>query len=207
MKKNVILSLIVVVCLVSACAQTNTKERKVGTRCEACELMFEGMPKTLSAETQLTDAKEPGEPITISGTIYKADGKTPAPGVILYVYHTDAKGLYSPSPNQKHGVRHGHIRGWMKTDQNGKYTFTSIRPASYPNGQAPQHIHPLIKEPGTSLYWIDEYLFDDDPLLSENEKSSQEKRGGPGIVHLTKNKEGVWVGKRDIVLGLNIPNY
>ena len=194
-------------CLATACAQTPKTERKVGTRCEDCEMMFEGMPQTISWETQLTDAKEPGEPMIISGTIFKPDGKAPAPGVILYVYHTDAEGKYSLSKNQKDAKRHGHIRGWMKTDVNGKYKFTSIRPASYPNRQAPQHIHPLIKEPGTSLYWIDEFLFDDDPLLSQNEKSRQEKRGGSGIIHLTKNGDGVWIGKRDIILGMNIPAY
>ena len=95
----------------------------------------------------------------------------------------------------------------MKTGENGRYQFTSIRPASYPNRQAPQHIHPIIKEHCTSIYWIDEFLFDDDPLLTEKEKSSQEKRGGPGIIHLTKNKEGVWIGKRDIILGINVPDY
>jgi hypothetical protein len=28
-----------------------------------------------------------------------------------------------------------------------------------------------------------------------------------GIIKLTKNQNGVWIGRRDIVLGLNIPNY
>jgi protocatechuate 3,4-dioxygenase beta subunit len=127
--------------------------------------------------------------------------------VILYVYHTDAKGLYSPAPKQTQAKRHGHLRGWVKTDADGRYEFKTIRPASYPNSQNPQHIHPSIKEPGTTLYWIDEFLFDDDPVLSEREKSNQEKRGGSGIISLKKNEKGVWVGKRDIVLGMNIPNY
>jgi protocatechuate 3,4-dioxygenase beta subunit len=43
--------------------------------------------------------------------------------------------------------------------------------------------------------------------LTEKEKSNQEKRGGSGIISLKKNANGVWVGKRDIILGLNIPNY
>jgi protocatechuate 3,4-dioxygenase beta subunit len=205
--KNPLTSICLIMILASACAQTPSTERKVGTRCEDCEMMFEGMPQSISWETRLTDSNEPGEPMVISGTIYKPDGKTPAPEIILYVYHTDAQGNYSPSKNQKNARRHGHIRGWMKTGENGRYQFTSIRPASYPNRQAPQHIHPIIKEHDTSIYWIDEFLFDDDPLLTEKEKSSQEKRGGSGIIHLTKNKEGVWIGKRDIILGINVPDY
>jgi len=193
--------------LTIACAQPNKQDRQVGTPCEDCELMFHGMPTNISASTLLAPADEPGEKMIITGTIYKADGKTPASDVILYMYHTDAKGIYSPSSNQKHAQRHGHLRGWIKTGADGKYSITSIRPASYPSRKAPQHIHPIIKEPGTSLYWIDEYLFDDDPLLSDEEKKRQENRGGSGIIHLAKNSERVWVGKRDIILGLNIPNY
>ena len=32
-------------------------------------------------------------------------------------------------------------------------------------------------------------------------------RGGNGIVKLVKSTEAVWIGKRDIVLGLNVPDY
>ncbi|MEJ0031958.1 MAG: hypothetical protein WDO15_16955 [Bacteroidota bacterium] len=92
--------------------------------------MYDGMPKTMSSQTILGN-NEPGDPMIIEGTIYKKDGKTPAPNVILYVYHTDAKGFYSNIPGQKEIV-HGHLRGWIKTGADGKYKFTSIRPAPYP---------------------------------------------------------------------------
>lgn len=200
-----LLQTVLLIGIATACAQTSKTERVVGGPCEDCQLMFEGMPEKLSWDARLAD--ESGEPMTISGTIFKSDGKTPAPGVVLYLYHTDVTGNYTPAPNQKDARRHGHLRGWMKTDESGKYQFTSIRPASYPSRNAPQHIHPIIKEPNTAPYWIDEYLFDDDPLLSQEEKNSQKKRGGSGIIHLTKNSQGVWVGKRDIILGMNVPNY
>jgi protocatechuate 3,4-dioxygenase, beta subunit len=57
------------------------------------------------------------------------------------------------------------------------------------------------------LYRPDEYLFTDDPYLNEKEKANQQKRGGSGILNLTKKQDGTWVGKRDIILGMNIPNY
>jgi protocatechuate 3,4-dioxygenase beta subunit len=194
---------------ISGCTQSDNqkKERVVGSRCEDCDMMFDGMPSALSWRTTIAGPDESGEQLLVSGTIYKQDGRTPAPDVILYVYHTDNKGLYSPAPKQTQAKRHGHLRGWVKTDANGRYEFKTIRPASYPNSKNPQHIHPIIKEPGTTLYWIDEFLFDDDPVLTEKEKLNQEKRGGSGIISLKKNANGVWVGKRDIILGLNIPNY
>jgi protocatechuate 3,4-dioxygenase beta subunit len=181
------------------------KDRIVGDACDQCDLMYEGMPEYLSWETTLSPKGEPGEPMIIQGTIYQVDGKTPARGVVLYVYHTDAKGYYSSLPGQKE-IHHGHLRGWIKTGADGKYKFTSIRPAQYPGETIPAHIHPLIKEPGLTRYWIDEYLFEGDQYLDEKERSHQKKRGGNGIIRLTK-VDGVWRGQRDIILGMNVPNY
>lgn len=208
MKKLLATCFLSVLIMTQACSQNkDNKIRKVGGGCDGCEAMFEGVPSSVSWETKLGTIAEPGEPMIINGTIYQRDGKTPAPDILLYVYHTDNKGLYSPAPKQTTGTRHGHLRGWMKTDSQGRYQFSSIRPVSYPNSKAPQHIHPLIKEPMTSLYWIDEYLFDDDPFLTKEERLKQQKRGGSGIIHLTKNEKGVWIGRRDIVLGMNVPDY
>ncbi|MEO5601376.1 MAG: hypothetical protein ABIR06_10660 [Cyclobacteriaceae bacterium] len=70
----------------------------------------------------------------------------------------------------------------------------------------PEHIHPIIKQPGIREYWIDEFLFDDDPALSARERNHQQGRGGLGIVSLRKGS-GMLIGKRDIILGRNIPDY
>lgn len=194
--------------LLGCTALPQTKSKLVGGGCEGCEGMFEGMPKQLAAETTVPAPGEPGEPLEISGTIFKADGRTPAPGVILYVYHTDARGLYEPAPGATGWTkRHGHLRGWMKTDARGQYKFQTIKPAPYPGRTIPAHIHPTIKEPDKNEYYLDEYRFGDDPLLTAQERAREEKRGGSGIIKLTKNSQGVWVGRRDIVLGQNIPNY
>lgn len=179
----------------------------VGDGCDGCDLMYEGMPPVsrLTWYTKIAGNNEPGEPMEITGTIYTPGGKKPAAGIILYVYHTDAEGHYSPSPGQAAGKRHGHLRGWMKTNEKGQYRFLSIRPAQYPGRKFAAHIHPTIKEPYKLEYYIDDYFFDDDALTTE-EKNRTGKRGGSGIIHLTKTG-GVWKGHRDIILGLNIPNY
>ncbi len=208
MKKQILLfSVAVIGTIVSGCAQPAAKTEKQIGSCEDCDLMFAGMPAKLSWSATIAGPAEPGERLIISGTIYRKDGKTPAPGVILYVYHTDNKGNYSPGPDQQYAKRHGHLRGWMQTDAQGRYEFKTVRPASYPNSKNPQHVHPIIDEPGKGYYWIDEYLFKDDPLLTSKEKSNQPGHGGLGIISLKKNAEGAWIGKRDIVLGENIPGY
>lgn len=184
-----------------------SQAQKVGDGCEDCEMMFEGMPKTLSWQTTIADAKEAGERMEISGTIYQSDGKTPATEVILYVYHTDVKGEYTPAATQVHARRHGHLRGWIKTDAQGRYQFSTIRPAAYPAQKFAAHVHPIIKEAAKNEYWIDEYQFEGDPLLTQKDRANAQNRGGSGIIKLTKNEKGVWIGKRDIILGKNIPNY
>ncbi len=204
-----LLMLSLVFALLTSCYSVAQSQQKlVGGGCDGCEAIYEGMPKQLTRETTITDKTEPGEPLEISGTIYRADGKTPAANVILYVYHTSAKGYYEPAPGATgQAKRHGRLRGWMKTDAQGRYKFRTIKPAPYPGRAIPAHIHPVIRETDKNEYYIDEYLFDDDPLLTKEERAKQENRGGSGIIKLIRNQNGMLAGQRDIVLGLNIPNY
>lgn len=180
----------------------------VGGGCDGCEGIYEGMPQQLNWQTAIAAASEPGERMEISGVIFQLDGRNPAPNVILYVYHTDAKGYYSPAPSATNiARRHGHLRGWLKTNVSGEYKFTTIKPAPYPDADNPAHIHPIVKEPDKNEYYIDEYVFDDDPLLTQAKRSRLENRGGSGIIRLAKRSDGAWTGERNIILGFNIPDY
>ncbi len=187
----------------------NKNEIKVGGSCEGCEAIYESpVPfEDLKSVVTLPDFNETGPQVEISGTVYKADGKTLAPNVVLYIYHTDQTGHYSPKGNATGwGKRHGYIRGWVKTNAKGEYKFYTLRPAAYPEGNAAAHIHAIVKEHGKSDYWIDEYVFDDDPLVSPDFKNKMPQRGGVGVINL-QNKNGILTGHRDIILGLNIPDY
>ena len=213
MKQLLLISFIALLAANSSCGQannrTNTKGPHVGGRCEGCEAIYESpVPfNKLSWIDTLPDFNEPGPRMMISGVIYKADGKTPAKNVILYIYHTDQQGNYSTKGNEKGwGKRHGYIRGWMKTNEKGEYKFYTLRPASYPNSTAVQHIHPTVKEPDLNEYWIDEFIFDDDPFLKPAERSKLPNHGGSGIITL-RNVNGILVGERNIILGKNIPDY
>jgi protocatechuate 3,4-dioxygenase, beta subunit len=180
----------------------------IGGGCEGCEAVLEYGKKTLNNVDTLPDFHEQGPRLMISGTVYQSDGKTPAKDVILYVYHTDQTGRYTPLEGDTGAKRrHGYIRGWIKTDATGKYKLYTLRPASYPGTKAPAHIHPVIKEPGKNEYWIDEFLFDDDPFVTSEVRASQQKRGGNGILNITKLEDGTQIAERDIVLGKNVPDY
>jgi protocatechuate 3,4-dioxygenase beta subunit len=94
----------------------------------------------------------------------------------------------------------------VKTDKNGFYKFYTLVPASYPNSTNPKHIHPTIKEPGFTEYWIDEFVFDDDPLLPKEERNRSHPVGGGGVIK-TVMKDGMLRATRNITLGLNVRDY
>ena len=195
-------------CAQGGTSKDKTQKQTVGGGCEGCEAIYESpIPfERLNNVDTLPDFNDAGPKIEISGIIYRQDGKTPAADVVLYVYHTDQKGVYPTKGNEKGWAkRHGYIRGWIKTDKNGFYKFYTLVPASYPDSRNPKHIHPTIKEPDKNEYWIDEYLFDGDPYL-QNERSDRPPRGSNGILKPVM-KDGMLRATRNIILGFNVPGY
>ena len=182
--------------------------RRVGGDCEGCEAIHDGLPSQLNWETRIAGAAEPGELLEASGVIYRPDGKTPAPGVILYAYHTDAQGIYAPAPGATgFARRHGRLRGWSRTNAKGEYKFITIKPASYPGSVIPSHIHLIVKEADKNEYYIDDFEFEGDRFLTVQERARRRQAGGSGIVRLNRGAGGVAVARRDIILGLNVQNY
>ena len=209
-----ILILIVLASTLTNCSgQTKTenktdRKKLVGGGCDGCELMYVGMPKNIKSIDTSTAWNEKGQKLLITGTVYKLGGKIPAPNVIIYYWQTDNNGYYSPNKGMEElAKRHGHIRGWVKSDKNGKYSIYTIRPAPYPNDVMPAHIHISIKEPTIDdEYYIDEFVFDDDILLTGQKRKALENRGGSGVLRVLLDKD-MQVAEHNIILGLNIPNY
>ena len=189
--------------------ETRVREPIVGLPCEGCEAVFEGLPITLDSGSRIASEDEPGQSMRIEGVVYDGNGRA-APGVILYAYHTNAQGIY-PRDDRLRGqaaFRHGRLRGWVKTDDRGRYRFDTIRPASYPSGDSPAHVHMHVIEVGSCTYYIDSIKFEDDPRLSEQERRKLVTgRGGRGLVMPRRDETGVWIVTRDIVLGERIPGY
>jgi len=185
------------------------KNEKIGGPCEGCDVVMKSpVPfNRLGWVDTLPDWNEKGQKLIVSGTVYKSDGKTPAKDVVLYVYHTDQSGRYTNKYNEEGWAgRNGYVKGWLKTNDKGQYKFYTLKPAPYPGASIPAHIHPIVKEPGKTEYYIDEYLFEGDPFLTTAEKTRQEGRGGGGIV-VPKERNGILYAERNIYLGRNIPNY
>jgi protocatechuate 3,4-dioxygenase, beta subunit len=209
---NVFICKLIILSVLASCGQvnSNTKVNQTSTAADTCDdpdaninCSFINMPSNLNNVMTIAGKDENGEKLVVSGTIFKADGKTPYPGVLLYAYHTDSKGYYSKSGKETGAQKwHGRLHGWCKTDAKGYYEIRSIRPAPYPSNTMPAHIHIAVKEPGNKEpYYISDIVFKDDKLVNEQYlKSIQSMVGGTGVVNVTKSQSGIWVGKRDILL-------
>lgn len=155
-------------------------------------------PKDVSWKTILLNDSDKGEKMTLSGTVFKSDGKTPAPNVLIYIYHTDIEGYYGRKSGEH---KHGRYRGWLLTDEKGRYEFTTIKPAPYPENRFAAHIHTTLTTTEMKEDWIDNYLFEGDKLISARERAEAGKRGGFNpILKLEKGANGVWTATRDIQL-------
>lgn len=169
--------------------------------CEGCEAIHERSFGSLSWKTTIPPESEPGDPLVLTGQVVQPDGRTPAAGVVIYAYHTNAEGVYPTRGDERNWARrHGYLRGWVKTDEEGRYQFRTIRPATYPSRSSPAHIHLVVKEPNRQEYWIDDVVFEDDPQLDARYRAEREDRGGSGIIPLTRDESGTWRGRRDIIL-------
>ncbi len=151
-----------------------------------------------------------GTPLVISGTVYESDGKTPAPNVLMYFYHTNARGRYAKlgtEDRSTHAWWHGYCRGWLKTDARGQYQIMTIRPGPYPGKEIPAHIHFYVQAPTQrSCYYLSDFVFTDDPLVTDSYWYKTETQEGflryGGVALMSRND--TLVGHRDIQL---LPQY
>lgn len=159
-----------------------------------------GEPKEISSITALPAWGEAGVPLVVSGRVFAADGRTPVEGLTLYVYHTDARGLYSEQDGNGREPQ-PRIKGWVRTDREGRYEFRTTRPGSYPRGRIPAHIHAKASGAGYAERWVAEYWFEDDPFVTA-EMRAPFKDLGPfsPVMKITRAPDGGMRCVRDLRL-------
>ena len=183
----------------------NNKNKIVGGGCDGCELMYVGMPTNIQSVDTSSAWNEKGQRLLVTGKVLKLDGITPAPNVIVYYWQTDSEGNYSKGTGKSE--KHGHVRGWVKSDKQGEYSIYTIRPGNYPNTDIEAHIHLSIKEPNIKdEYYTDNLVFSDDIKLTGTKRKKLKNRGGSGVLRVLIDKD-MQVAEHNIILGLNIPNY
>jgi protocatechuate 3,4-dioxygenase beta subunit len=183
---------VAVVCFAQTTPKNYPPTLSRGAPCGSCD-----EPRQLSWNTVIPAEKDTSEPLVITGKIFQSDGKTPAEGVVLFVYHTERTGYYIRPDD----AFRSWVKGWMKIGTDGKYEFRTVRPSVYPYRTTPAQIHAHIYGAGYSERSINDYWFKDDPRINEKELKNAAVYGGhPVIVEVKRGSDGVWRGERDITL-------
>lgn len=204
----ILIVLLSVICSHCTKSQDTNSPRLVGGSCEGCEAVFEYGKRNLSPVDTLPGFINAEQKLKITGIIYQPDGKTPAENVIMYIYHTNEEGLYKNFANETGmGKRHGSNRGWIKTGKDGRYTVYTLKAESYPNSTIPAHIHPIILEPDGKYYYIEDFYFEGDKYLTNEELNPATPRGGSSGVLSLKKYGDTMTGERNIILGKNVSGY
>lgn len=136
--------------------------------------------------------------LKIYGTIYESNGITPASDIIMYIEQADEYGDFDL---RKHNdKRYVHHRAWIKTDQDGHYTFYTFVPGNDRRYNLLQQLFPVIKEPSQAEYKIGTFLFDEDPMLTKLCRKRIAKKDDPTRILKLKKENGLYIAQKDIVL-------
>jgi protocatechuate 3,4-dioxygenase, alpha subunit len=126
----------------------------------------------------LTDPSVPGQVVEITGRVIDADGVA-VPDAVLEFWHADSKGRYPDQP--QHQPFEGSFVGFgrVPTNADGHFRFRTIKPGAVqgdtPARQAPHilvsvFLRGLLNRLVTRLYFSDETVNEDDPVLLSVEK-------------------------------------
>ena len=133
----------------------------------AVERAQKGRPAALTPTARIAPTSEPGTPLVVRGQLLSTSG-SPAAEAIVFAYHTDRQGLYDKPENGPHSWR---LRGWVKTDKEGRFTFETIRPGSYPNSNNPPHVHFTAFLPNGERYHAGELQMSMQPKSAREEET------------------------------------
>lgn len=144
----------------------------------ALERAQQDRPASVASRARIASADEPGTPLVIHGRLFAADQRTPLSGAIVFAYHTDREGHYNRPGSPAHSWR---LRGWSRTDADGRFEFQTIRPGAYPSRNIPAHVHFTVFN-GTERFHAGEVQFDDDTILRERDRARSRERGAFGHI-------------------------
>jgi hydroxyquinol 1,2-dioxygenase len=121
----------------------------------------------------------PGEPLFVTALVNDQDGN-PVAGAEVDVWHASTEGFYE---SQDPGQADMNLRGKLATDEAGRISFRTIKPAGYPipiggpvgellraqgrHNMRPAHLHFLIYKPGFKTHISQVYVSDDEHLDSD----------------------------------------
>ena len=152
-------------------------------------------------------ADEPGERLVVTGRVI--DGTTFVVGASVYVFHTDADGVYAPGLSGPDAELDPRLHGALRTDAEGRYQYETIRPGSYDNNAA--HVHYVVIASGYKPRIFDLWFQDDpiliarrtagEPQIQSSMRNSSFYKAAPDIIAIrpvTRDPAGTWHAVRDL---------
>ncbi len=153
----------------------------------ALERVQRGRPATLGTTARIAPPGEPGDALVIHGRVVAADGRTVVANAVVFAYHTDRTGLYAPEGSPAHTWR---LRGWARTDANGRFEFQTIRPGAYPSRNQAAHVHFTVFTDAGHFHG-GALEFDDDPLIGADDRQRANASGEFGTIRKVRRAGSV----------------
>jgi hydroxyquinol 1,2-dioxygenase len=139
----------------------------------------EGVPTLIEPGSDIARGTQ-GEALYVSARV--SSGDAPVEGALVDVWHADAEGHYD-TQDADWAVERSRLRAVFKTDAEGRFSFWSILPKSYPiptdgpvgtmmratkqSPMRPAHIHFRVRKPGFDTL-VTHVFADGDPYLDSD---------------------------------------
>jgi len=153
-----------------------------------------------------------GQYIRISGQILNEDGR-PVPNAIVELWQANAAGRYSHAHDDSKAPLDPNFlgNGRVMSDENGQYSFFTIKPGAYPvpvkdAWWRPPHVHFSVLGPSTLSRLVTQMYFPGDPMnewdriLNSINDPDARKRLVASQVHPSQETDERLGYKHDIVL-------
>jgi protocatechuate 3,4-dioxygenase beta subunit len=124
-----------------------------------------------------------GQVIRVTGQVLDEEGK-PVEGALVDIWQANAHGRYHHEDDPATAPEDPNFQGWgmVKTDAEGRYAFTTIKPGAYKvdkRWKRPPHIHYKVSRRGfheitTQMYFAGEALNETDRLLQSVPEDARE---------------------------------
>ena len=149
-----------------------------------------------------TNIIPPGSRVDIlhlHGTIFQKDGKTPLANALIEVWQCDHNEHYDNTSDEY------KFRGATKTGRDGKYTFKTMVPVPYKDGDGwrPAHIHLRISS-ANHQDLITQIYFKGDPHIAEDAAAASPQSINR-ILEIKKNSSNENAVKFDVVMSKSFP--
>ena len=140
---------------------------------------YASKPTEIPTNGRIAPVDEPGTPLLITGQVKTPVGK-PAAGIIVHSYHRDSEGFdFGPNDNSTSTWR---LQGWAITDEEGRFSFRTIRPAPDHLGREGAHIHFTLISDELGRQWAPKVFFADDDMVTAKQRAASQKAGEFGNV-------------------------